>query len=351
MHRLFDAAKALNALIPERALRAAASYIEEQLPGSEIHRADAVRCVELAGVFQSYELAGAQSETIPVVNGRGSSTASFLKQEYLRAIDPAVRQVRNHYFGQETAPFLGDYAAATEWLDSGRKDEEQLNKPTLEKEKQIERLRDTVREMAEELEELTGGAFTVDPAWRKDAAHYEDADGRVQLFGGLNESPLLEFAELTLAVARATGFQEPDVVRHVLCGEEPPLHRAIGQYGGLVGRVGDARIDRAEVKLTILAPDLSQADLQKIRAFVRKAWTPRGGDPPLRFEDEDKILRTLIIELGGGGRRRRKRGFWPDLLARWKEEVEDPEATVAQLKMREQRLQRKLRQLRGETTP
>ena len=38
------------------------------------------------------------------------------------------------------------------------------------------------------------------------------------------------------------------------------------------------------------------------------------------------------------------------ILARWKEEVDDADATVGQLKMREQRLQKKLSQLRGDTT-
>ena len=33
------------------------------------------------------------------------------------------------------------------------------------------------------------------------------------------------------------------------------------------------------------------------------------------------------------------------------DKIDDPDATVAQLKMREQRLQRKLRQLKKETTP
>ena len=86
------------------------------------------------------------------------------------------------------------------------------------------------------------------------------------------------------------------------------------------------------------------------RIYTKVAKTAISRAAPLRFEDEDEILRRLLIELGDDGGRRR-RGFWPDLLARWNEEVEDAEATVPQLKMREQRLQKKLRQLQGETTP
>ena len=350
--QLFEAAKRLNDLLPERALRAAADYIGEELTGTD--RADAVKCVELAGVIHArYESPRDESEAIPVVSGRGSSTAHFLKQEYLRAIEPAVRQVRSHYFAQETAPFPGDYDAAAEWLDSVHKDEEQLNKPTAEEAADIEFLRRRLRTQTKganasrfrymwaELAHLTT---------RRGAAWYEDAGGRGQSFGYGKVSPLYELAELTVAVSRATGFGEPDVVRYVLCGEEPRLLPVVAWPLTISGRVGDSRVDRVEVTLTVRSPDLSQADLQWIRTFVRQAWTLSDGDPPLRFEDEDEILRRLLIELGDDGGRRR-RGFWPDLLARWNEEVKDGEATVPQLKMREQRLQKKLRQLKGETTP
>ena len=288
MDQLFDAAKARNSLLPERALREAADFIGKQLTGTEIHRADAVRCVQLAGRFQQYELAGDRSEAIPVTGSRGSSTAHFLKQEYLLAIDPAVRRLRSHYFGQETAPFPDDHDAANQWLNSSGKAEERINKPT-----------------------------------RKEQ----------------------NLKELTRAVSEATGFGLRDVVMYVLCGDEPVPQAVVAHCYGISSPVGDARVNRVEVSLRIRSPDLSQADFQWIRAFVRHAWTPPYG-ALLRFEDEDAILRRLLIELGDDGDRRR-RGFWPDLLARWKEEVEDPDATVPQLKMRDQRLQRKLSQLRG----
>ena len=156
---------------------------------------------------------------------------------------------------------------------------------------------------------------------------------------------------MTLAVAWATGFGQPEVVRYVLCGDEPRVVLWQVSTQPISGQVGDASVDRTEVRITVRSPDLSQADFQWIRTVVRQAWTLRDGAPLLRFEDEDAILRRLLIELGDDGHRRR-RGFWPDLLARWKEEVEDAGATVGQLKMKEQRLQKKLRQLNmGEATP
>ena len=349
MDQLFDAARGLNALLPERALRVAADILGKEITGTEISRANAVRCVELAGAIHSgYGSHGDQIEARPVVGGQGSSTARFLREEYVRAIETEVQRVRRHYFKRETAPFPDDYSAASEWLETRRKEEAALTTPTLEEAERIDALTDDLKEAAADLEFLTGGSLTVHPAWQKGAARYEDENGRTHFFGYERVSPLYELAELTLAVALATGFLEPDVVRYVLCGEKPRFTRVLGEHRGVVGRVGDARIDRAEVKLTIMSPDLSKSDLQRIRAFVRSAWTPRGDDPPLRFENEDGVLRRLLIELGGVGGRRR-RGFWTDLLARWKEEVGD--ATVAQLKMREQRLQKKLMQIKGETTP
>ena len=291
MDDLFDAAKALNSLLPERALRAAADYIGEQVTGKEIHRADAVRCVELAGLFHKYESAGDQRETAPAASSRGASTAHFLMQEHLLAIDPGVRQVRSHYFGQETAPFPADHDSADEWLNPRRKADEKVGKQIRQKKK---------------------------------------------------------FKEFTRAVWQATGFSAHEVVMYVLCGDEPVPQGVVAHHYGISSPVGDARVGRVEVSLRIRSPDLSQADFQWIRTFVRHAWTPPDGAPLLRFEDEDSILRRLLIELGDDGDRRR-RGFWPDLLARWKEEVEDDDATVAQLKMRDQRLQKKLIQLKGLT--
>ena len=353
MDQLFDAAKGLNSLLPERALRAAADFIGKQLTGTEIHRADAVSCVELAGEFQRYESAGDETGAIPVISGRGSSTADFLKQEYLLAIDPAVRRVRRHYFGQETAPFPDDYAAAAEWLGSARKGEEQFHKPTRYQAVAIEHVRDALRRQTRDTEEGKRRAEQIavhleNLTTPHDRAHYEDADGRIQFFSYGVLSPLYKLAELTLEVSRATNFREPVVVRYVLCGKEPVPHRVVARSHQFSHRVGDARVDRVEVTLTVRSPDLSQADFQWIRTFVRQAWGARDGAPLLRFEGEDTILRRLLIELGDDGKRRR-RGFWQDLLARWKEEVEDADATVPQLKMREQRLQKKLRQLKGET--
>ena len=328
MDQLFEEAKGLNPLLPEQALRAAADFIGKEPTGS--HRADAVRCVELAGVIARYkgESVGDESEAIPLAASRDSSTTSFLRQGYLRAIEPAVRRVRNHYFGQETAPFPDDNAAASEWFGS-------ISKKMMEEVLALEH-----PALIKYLTHVMGEK----KAAESESLGFENLDSWTR-------SPLYEFVELTIEASRATGFQQLDVVKYVLCGEEPRVVRVVGQSRRISVRVDDSRVDRAEVTLTIQSPDLSKTDLQEIRTFVRKAWIPPDGGPPLRFEDEDEILRRLLIELGDDGSRRRH-GFWPDLLSRWKEEVEDADATVGQLKMREQRLQKKLRQLNmREATP
>ena len=339
----FDRIRELNSTVGPRSVRTAVRFIDgDTEPGAS--RDDDTRCLRLALLIDDAPSAEEDPGGNPpvAIASNETPTTAMLTRGYLRAIEPAVLRLRVELFEADSPPFPGDYAGALTWLGSKRIGDTlgRSRVPTVEEETRIEELKEDLRILTEELEELAGYPIEHARPAIPDTAKYLDKDGRRRAFGWSEASPLFSLSHLTRQIAKGTGFPQPDIVKYILCGEVPRLDRLTASSRAGATIIGHARTDRAEVTATFYSPDIRLKDLKKLLAFVREVW-----NSPREISDDDDILWRLVEREGDPWRRRQPRNSWPKIVRAWNEET-GRETSVTQLRMRWSRISKKLDQLK-----
>lgn len=310
-----------------------------------------VRVVEAARLIMEAEeaaLSGDDGGTV-MAAPHDTPTARVLAEEFCEAIAPEVRRLRSEVFGSDEPPFPDDRASALEWIEEMRADDAWGTPWSSDEaawvEERVEELREEADRITVELSQLLGRPFEGIRPVPATPATFVDASGQTKRFGYRTGSELWRLADLTRSVARATGFREPAVVLHILCGEPPTLPRIVARSKGRRRSVGEGVVDRAEVSATVLAPDITLEDLEELRAFIRSAWTRKDGGPPPTFEPWERDMLNMMRQAGAADRDRQPRGFWSGMLERWNEAYPEDALTLTSLRKRWSRLQEKRDQL------
>lgn len=147
--------------------------------------------------------------------------------------------------------------------------------------------------------------------WRSSVLYLPHPDGKdtVALRAGKG-SVRYDLLTEARSMSAATGFSEPNLIRHIMAGEQLILHPVVIETvtRRKYVRSSGVAIGRTEVVVRYRTPEVSFDDSRAIHRWIRDAWDARGAKP---MTENDLVLRDVVDELGRVPEERgEKTGFW-----------------------------------------
>jgi hypothetical protein len=296
----------------------------------------ACACISLAGMFEQ------QLALQPARREEGNRHRAITENpsaestDRLQRILPTVKQVRQEVFGLENAPFASDADAAT-WIEGeGQKQNVALAFDARGGKEWIDQRPQTIKQQLATI--LTGiqegiqyylwlSGETAPPfqPQRPRLPYKRPAqlpDGTEVLLAEeypvCPGSPLARLAEVSSALAQATGFTQLDVVRHLLLGTKPTLSRYRVHIRQAPAPLED--LEDLSAVINVFTPYLSDRDLRNIRHYLRHYMQSEQLKRLRAFHEQ---LRRLVDEHGPvpSGKRSGSGVYWQRFLQRWNREV------------------------------
>lgn len=273
-------------------------------------RAEVATVREVADALGAKEAAGPRPVPLEATALTDADGAKMMA-----VVDPAIHHAREQAFGSPRPPFRS-VDRAMSWL---RKSTAGGVLVAIRAEERGRRAVETARQQGFRMEVWATG-----PRLRWS----DDSTGEVLSFRPTTQEALY-LAHTIRNLSEATGFAEPDLLRYALFGGDAPrLLRATVHPRTEIHTVNlpDGRsfgiIQRSEVVVHLLAPDISEADL---RAVVREARTELAGGAHRRptLTERDLDLAKLVEaapEWADEEGTRWSVAVWEKIAQRWKKQ-------------------------------
>ena len=178
-------------------------------------------------VAQLANMARWEDDAAPLVQPDRTPAGRLAHNVVMDAIEPTVRELRQHLFRSDDAPFTPDtYREAACWIDEEHERHQRVL--TEEDNQRLDALEAEIAKKVGEHEAISGEIVVVSYRW--EGLHYwrpSETDpavlDTVNLPIGRKQPLLHRLAVDSNRLAKATGFSQPMVVAHVLAGVEPDM--------------------------------------------------------------------------------------------------------------------------------